>query len=102
MGAWARDGGLGPPQPAHPGQLSHQGPVQLLDLGRGAAVGRVGLPQLHRLRGDRQHAQVETVMPAHPLHGFQGLGEVVPGVDEDHFDGWLDPDGQIDENGVRH
>jgi len=41
-------------------------------------------------------------MTADPFDGLERLGEVIAGVDEDHFDRRLDSDSQVDEDCIGH
>ena len=82
----AAGGGLLAAEAAHPGRLALEGPVELADLHRRAAVLRVDPPELLVVVRHGHHPQVEAVAAPDHLHGLERLGEVVAGVDEHHLD----------------
>ena len=92
-------GGVHPLEAGHPGVLAGQRLLERAHLAELTALGAAARPLLgpgHRLG----HPQVEVVAGPHRLHVGQRFGKVGPGVQEHHFDGGVDPHGDVDEDGV--
>src|SRR6266576_4647865 len=91
-------GGLILPHGADPGVESDKGPLEWLDLADEAAAVRIGLVERTRIGQRLELDEIEAVPLGEPLLERVRLGEMEPGVEEEHRYGPVDAAEQVREH----